>query len=213
MNDNWELHHYEQQLDSIMKRINDCTYCTKTNQDYMLKYYDSLLAEGLTIPRIAKCLRLAAKLDEVLKKDLKTINKEDVVHYLGFLEKTNYAQWTKSDFKIGMKKFIRWLNEGKEPDYFKIIKAGVRNQSKLLPQEVITENDAMKLISSASELRDKALISCLYESGCRIGEILTLKIKHVVFDEYGAIMHVNGKTGVRQVRLISRTNSAQFLRK
>jgi site-specific recombinase XerD len=149
----------------------------------MLKYYDSLLAEGLTIPRIAKCLRLAAKLDEVLKKDLKTINKEDVVHYLGFLEKTNYAQWTKSDFKIGMKKFIRWLNDGKEPEYFKLIKAGVRNQSKLLPQEVITETDAMKLISSASELRDKALISCLYESGCRIGEILTLKIKHVVCEE------------------------------
>jgi integrase len=50
--------------------------------------------------------------------------------------------------------------------------------------------------------RDKALISVLYESGCRIGEILSLKIRNVEFDNNGAVLIVNGKTGQRRVRLI-----------
>jgi integrase len=43
----------------------------------------------------------------------------------------------------------------------------------------------------------------LYESGCRIGEILTLRIKNVLFDENGAVLLVDGKTGQRRVRIIA----------
>lgn len=40
------------------------------------------------------------------------------------------------------------------------------------------------------------------ESCCRIGEILSLKIKNIQFDEYGIVLTVNGKTGMRRVRII-----------
>jgi hypothetical protein len=60
-----------------------------------------------------------------------------------------------------------------------------------------------RLVESASHPRDKGLILVLYESGCRPGEILTLRIKHVQFDEYGAVLIVNGKTGHRRVRIIA----------
>ena len=66
-----------------------------------------------------------------------------------------------------------------------------------------TEEDIRKLVENAQNLRDKALIFSLYESGCRIGEILTLNINNVNFDEYGAILLVTGKTGDRRVRLIA----------
>jgi integrase len=49
----------------------------------------------------------------------------------------------------------------------------------------------------------KYLVLVLYESGCRIGEILSLRIKHACFDEYGAQLIVNGKTGSRRVRIIA----------
>jgi hypothetical protein len=42
----------------------------------------------------------------------------------------------------------------------------------------------------------------LYESGCRIGELLNLKIKNSSFDEYGAKINVSGKTGSRTIRII-----------
>ena len=43
----------------------------------------------------------------------------------------------------------------------------------------------------------------LYESGCRIGELLSLKVKNVSFDQFGAVLRVTGKTGDRRVRIIS----------
>jgi len=58
------------------------------------------------------------------------------------------------------------------------------------------------MAETADNLRDKALILVLYDSGCRIGEILTLQLKHVQFDKYGAVLVVDGKTGQRRVRLI-----------
>jgi len=53
------------------------------------------------------------------------------------------------------------------------------------------------------------LVSLTYESGFRIGEVLTLRIKHIVFDEYGAkILVGEGKTGMRRIRVVS---SAPYL--
>ena len=43
----------------------------------------------------------------------------------------------------------------------------------------------------------------LYESGCRIGELLGLRIKHIKHVQPGIQIMVDGKTGPRRIRLIS----------
>ena len=48
----------------------------------------------------------------------------------------------------------------------------------------------------------KVLIAILYESGARIGEILSLKIQNVSFNQYGARLIVKGKTGQRVIPII-----------
>ncbi len=45
-------------------------------------------------------------------------------------------------------------------------------------------------------------MACLYETGCRIGELLFLRLKHAVIDQYGAQLRVSGKTGARRLRII-----------
>jgi integrase len=68
----------------------------------------------------------------------------------------------------------------------------------------LTKEEIRSLIQATSNPRDKAFISVLYESGCRIGEILNIKIKNISFDEYGAQVVVpEGKTGPRRIRLIA----------
>ena len=52
-------------------------------------------------------------------------------------------------------------------------------------------------------MRDKAIILCLYESGARVGEFLPIQIKHIQFDQYGALIMLYGKTGSRRIRLIA----------
>lgn len=72
-----------------------------------------------------------------------------------------------------------------------------------LPGDILTEEEILRLIKFAKYARNKALISLLYESGCRIGELLNLRIKDISFDDYGAVIIVNGKTGMRRIRLIN----------
>jgi site-specific recombinase XerD len=166
-----------------------------------------MFAEGLSIPRVEKHLRLLCSIDKKLNgKDFKTLEKKDFIGFLNELERTDYSDWTKCDYRVSIKKYYRWLNNGKLPESVEWIKSVVKNQKRLMPQEILTTDEVLSLINHATNIRDKALISCLYESGCRVGELMTLKLKQVTFDKYGAVFMVNGKTGVRRVRIISSNN-------
>ncbi len=139
-----------------------------------------------------------------VKKPFKEVKREDIEK---FLEKNS----TKSNFymttlKRIIKPFFRWLygfkkNEG-YPEVVSWIVIPNKNSLKSLPQ-ILTMEEINKMIESCDNLRDKALISILYESGCRASEILDLKIKDLEFDEYGGVLIVRGKTGARRIRLIS----------
>jgi integrase len=101
------------------------------------------------------------------------------------------------------KKFYRWVEGSKEyPEKVSWIKTGVKkNREKLT--NLPTKEDIELLINATCNVRDKALVSVLYESGCRIGELLNVRLKDVAFDDYGVVMLVRGKTGPRRIRLVS----------
>ncbi|MEM2922663.1 MAG: tyrosine-type recombinase/integrase [Candidatus Bathyarchaeia archaeon] len=67
----------------------------------------------------------------------------------------------------------------------------------------MTEDEIEKMTKAARTPRDRAFVSVLYESGLRIGEMLSLKIKNVQLEEHGTILTVNGKAGIRRVRITS----------
>ncbi len=69
---------------------------------------------------------------------------------------------------------------------------------------MLTESEKSRLLHACGEnLRDKAILSVKFEAGDRAGELMTAQIKHVKSDEYGAVIHVDGKTGARPIRLIA----------
>ena len=93
------------------------------------------------------------------------------------------------------------------PEEVKWIKTTMKKgRGSLMPEELLTEQEVKKLIESAEHPRDKAFVSMLYESGCRIGELASVQLKHVSFDKYGATIVVDGKTGRRRVRVIGATS-------
>ena len=81
----------------------------------------------------------------------------------------------------------------------------ISNNHNKLPEELLTEDEIEGIIRNATNTRDKALLSCLAESGCRISEIGNLKIKHISFEEYGTRLTVGGKTGMRKILVIAST--------
>jgi integrase len=62
------------------------------------------------------------------------------------------------------------------------------NSSHDRKMDLITRGDIERMLDACNNARDKALISLLYDSGCRIWEILTLRMEDIVFDEYGMIL-------------------------
>lgn len=126
---------------------------------------------------------------------------------------------TSSDHKKILKIFFRWFKLGSrdftevgDPEETKRVKIK-KVKDKIIREDLITESDLTRLLYACKEnQRDRALIDCQSEAGTRPGEILNLLIKHVKFDDYGAVLHVDGKTGTRTVRLIrSSPNLSKWL--
>ena len=115
--------------------------------------------------------------------------------YLGWI--VTKSQWLKHDYKVTLKKFYKWYCKEDNPELTKWIKITVKKKDQRLPEDMLIESDVLKLIEYAKHQRDKAMIALLWDIGARIGEIGTLNIRHLSFDEYGAIVNVRGKTGYR----------------
>ncbi len=64
---------------------------------------------------------------------------------------------------------------------------------------LLSENDVLKLIKAAIRERDRAYIEVLYASGCRIGELISIDLKNVDFNE--RVARCTGKVGERTLLL------------
>ena len=69
--------------------------------------------------------------------------------------------------------------------------------------KLVTHEEFTKLLNGTSSIRTKALIAVTYESGCRKGEIFSLRFKDIVRRENHWVLRVEGKTGVRTVPIVS----------
>jgi integrase len=122
------------------------------------------------------------------------------VNHLSDLEQSDYSTYTKKDYKVVLKRFFRFLEKG---ELIKGVKTTIKENRKKLPGEILTKAEVIKMIEAADHPRNKVIIAMLYEGGLRIGELASLKIKDVEFDENGAVLRVRGKTGERVVRVVS----------
>ncbi len=89
------------------------------------------------------------------------------------IERSDYSPWTKHDYKVALKRFYRWLKDGGEeyPEEVKWIRTTLTARDELLPEELLMEEEVMRLVDACDNPRDKAFIMTLYESGARIGEL------------------------------------------
>lgn len=83
-----------------------------------------------------------------------------------------------------------------------IRRIGRDRSHRINPSDLLTPEEIYMIISHAESPRDRALLSLLAESGCRVGEVSTLRVSDVVFNEKGLEVTVNGKTGPRTVPLV-----------
>src|SRR5574341_562069 len=198
-----DIHHYDRRMALLWKRL-DNSEISESNKKMIRQFHSELSVSGLSFGRVQYYTETVFQIARLLKKDFKKVKKNDIIELLKKIEDKGYSIYSKSNYRVALKRFYRWLYGGtvmpESVSWIKIYGGKIKNRSS---DEMITEEDLQKLIKTADHPRDKAFISVLYESGCRIGEILPLQRKDVIFDEHGAILKVDGKTGPRPVRIIS----------
>lgn len=187
-------------------RLGKCLKAWRAGQrPIMEKFLKDLEASGMSKGRIVKynyTLKTLYRLSDSLPFSKWTA--EAAKELVRKVEAQEYTAWTKHDFRLVIKKFSLWLNQNYDKKIdLSWLKITTKNNTSKLPDELLTQEEVQKIVDTCDNSRDKALVSLMYDSGCRIGEILGLKLKHVTFDKYGAVMMVDGKTGQRRVRVIS----------
>jgi site-specific recombinase XerD/RNA polymerase subunit RPABC4/transcription elongation factor Spt4 len=207
-----DIHNYKRRFERTLERINLSEDISKVNKQTILKFKDYCLSEGIGLAKIERYLFDLMKFSRMLKKPFQEASKEDLRGIIAELEQTNLSPETKKTFKIMLRKIYRFIRgidkKGVFPEEVDWISINIPSNHKKLPEELLTEDEIKRIIQNCEKLRDKALISSIAESGCRVSEIGTMQIKHISFEEYGARLTVNGKTGMRKILVIQ---SAPYL--
>lgn len=198
-----DVHNYEGRLRIALKKLEGSKIEAANKKDIM-DFYRYSLAKGISGPRMAKYLYNLILAAELLGKPFTEASKDDLVELVNQILEKDWSNHTKHDFNVILKRFYKWLEGGDEeyPKKVKWITTTLKYDNKKLPEELLTKEEVIDMIEIAYHMRDKALICVLYESGCRIGEVLSLRIKHVTIDDMGGQIIVDGKTGMRRIRLI-----------
>lgn len=117
---------------------------------------------------------------------------------------------TKRNIKNTVRQFYRWLNDDTPPKFLKLVKVN-KKLSREREKEIISPELHKRMIDACENHRDKAIISLLYDSGARAGEILNRAIKDIEFTDYGMVLRIrSGKTSYRKVVIVG--DSPVYLR-
>ena len=163
----------------------------------ILKYVNYRVADGMGMHRAIKYIRILRTLAEQLDTPIMKATKDDIIPVTSWVHLTKNADETKRDYLIILRAFFRYLDKPQLVDWITI-----KPPKRKIPT-ILTEEEILAMIEAATNTRDQAIIAGLYESSTRAGEYFaSLKIGNVAFDQYGATLTVDGKTGMRQVRVV-----------
>lgn len=194
------------------------------NLDLIRRYDSEMATLGFKKTTRIKQISIVVDISIRLGKNWQEVTKTDIDNLIRsvideFGDNLGGETETTRDYKKSLKPFFRWLRFGSrdyrevgDPPELKSIRLK-QVKDKIIREQLFTEKEHKKLLESCSDsARDRAFLDVHYEAGTRPGEILSLKIKHVRFDDNGAVIHVDGKTGPRPVRIISSVpNLAKWL--
>lgn len=179
------------------------------NKEKYLDFLREIKNKRLSITSQTNYINTFIVFSRAVKTDFDELSKADIYDYIDYLDDytyvtqngtiKHYAESTKRSNKVMFRAFLQYL---KKDDLAGALVAG-RTQQCRLPEDLLTKEEVDKLIAHADHPRDKALIATLYESGARLGEMLSCNLNHVSFDKNGCVLvFPSGKTGARRIRLV-----------
>ena len=170
------------------------------DRTYLLNYIRHKRLGGLSESTIGFYIRfLKTVLSDLEWKDAMSVTQNDIEDWY-LSRRTKYQPKTLVSFKAALRSFMQFLHgrAGSEMVENIRVKAPLSN---VRTDELLSDDEVKRMMEAAASVRDRAIVALFYSSGCRLGEIYNMCIGDVVFKSFYAVIHVNGKTGERDVTL------------
>jgi integrase/recombinase XerD len=197
-------HVIEQQLKSILEDKN----ISEKNKQLITSFLQNCINESLSNARVSFYISKFKIITRIIKKDFDKCEKEDIEKFISEISSRYDKAETRRAFIVTIKKFYRYLTGEDNPKIISWIKGknynktAKRQSEKIKIDNILTAQEVELMIEKASNPRDRAFLGLLYYSAGRIGEVITLRIKDIEFNDYRTIVGLNGKTGYRKVPVI-----------
>jgi len=197
------------------------SHISPKNKELIRKFRDFRLSTTAKELRVAKLSSQLRRICEHLEKDLDTLIREDVQAVVSsYNQIEHYSDATKADYKRAIKEFYKWFRD--EDLRLESEKKTVRIQAQKLyrylekdlktsyrtpkadPKTILTDEDIDYVLEhGCKNMKEKALLKFLHETGVRAGELLNMRVGDVEFNKDYAMARVDGKTGERHIPIVT----------
>jgi site-specific recombinase XerD/phage FluMu protein Com len=200
-----DIHKSQSKLDNCLKDFETLENISEHNRELILDFYNYLQAEGLSTGRIRRILYSWKQLIDEINWKLDEVEKDELVKLVGQINQNNIREkelsdYTLSEYKQAIRKFYVDYMEKKRTDFdgeelCNFFTTTVSDKP-VDPDRLPTPKTVENMVKNTDRTRDKALIMTIWSSGGRIGEVLGLKWKDVLFqDEIVKVHFRRTKTG------------------
>ncbi|OIO25074.1 hypothetical protein AUJ14_04990 [Candidatus Micrarchaeota archaeon CG1_02_55_22] len=144
------------------------------------------------------------KISELLGKPLAEAGKDDIQELARRIRKatTKSGRPVSASYQFDLftatKAFYKWLL-GPKTDVLDDFEMHKPRPAELLVSKLITTEDVARMAAATTNLQEKALVTLLYATGARIGEVLNMKAGDVFTEGPELMARLDGKTGERVI--------------
>ena len=191
---------------ALMNKIMSNPDISKKNKTYAEEMLAFMQANGAKTSTVLKHLYCFEKYIVAIGKDVdaKNASRTEIEKAMAKIETYNLSHETKRNIKVVVKSFYKHT-VGEDlyyPKQVAWIKTTINKNKKILPEDILSEEEIMKLLDAATNARDRAMIALLFDTGIRAGELLALRKKDLDMTGNPAHITVTGKTGSRRIPIM-----------
>ncbi|MDG6943359.1 MAG: tyrosine-type recombinase/integrase [Nitrososphaerota archaeon] len=188
-----EIYPLEREIEKELKKISR----DPRNGEIITRYY-KVRSTQIALATQHYVLCKLRRLSEMLNKKFEDATLQDIENLHFELCRRWKCPNTRNKYRKILKAFYQWMEgcNGQDfPPRVRWIKTERVPLVAITEDDLISFEDARKICNAALNPRDRALFSCQLDAGCRIGEILTVRVGEVKVTDDGAVLDSDGKTG------------------
>lgn len=199
-----DIYEIDDKLERAMQLCRD--ELSSRNYSSIRRYIEYCRARRIRPVGLLKMIYNLKELGLIADAPLADLDENGIVRVMSEINSRNYAHTTKNDYAAILRMYYKFTLRNKKSK--KILKFATEFLKKKAgseirePAHILQPDDILRMLLACKTNEMRAILYLLWETGARIGELLNLKHNDIKFDQNGAIVRLDGKTGVRYVRIV-----------